>query len=94
MYLKKSLWKALLPNLLSIQQESAQNFGGSAFEVVWNYCAQGFGLDNSTGLGQLIYTAQLSSGNHPLNITEEASGVYFLRVQHGNTSQTTKIIKE
>jgi hypothetical protein len=45
-------------------------------------------------LGEQIFTKQLQAGKHSLDITNQATGVYFVRVKTENTQQQVKIIKE
>jgi PKD repeat protein len=45
-------------------------------------------------LGEQIFIKQLQAGKHSLDITHQATGVYFVRVKTENTQQQVKIIKE
>ncbi|MFO0478716.1 MAG: T9SS type A sorting domain-containing protein [Bacteroidota bacterium] len=42
----------------------------------------------------LQWVKQLQAGKHSLDITHQATGVYFVRVKTENTQQQVKIIKE
>lgn len=45
-------------------------------------------------MGKLIYKANLTEGKHNLDLTENANGVYFVRVEYNNASRSIKLIKQ
>lgn len=52
---------------------SSQAQGGSAFEVVWNYCSPGYGLDNSTQAVIKGYNCLLNGDWHHLVVVYDAT---------------------
>lgn len=44
-------------------------------------------------LGQLIYSAQLTSGKHQLTIADAKAGIYMLNYKSGTNDRTMKIVK-
>jgi hypothetical protein len=45
-------------------------------------------------IGELISNEKLTSGSHPIDITQFTNGIYFVKVIQNNTARTLKLIKE
>ena len=46
-------------------------------------------------LGAVVYRREAGAGaNHPLDLSDQAQGVYLLVVRQGNASHTLKLVRE
>jgi hypothetical protein len=45
-------------------------------------------------LGQMLSNEKLSAGNHEIDLSMQANGIYFIKVINGSRHQTIKLIKE
>ncbi len=45
------------------------------------------------GIGEVVYTANLTIGENDFNLHNQPSGIYFVQLKQGNQSKTLKVVK-